>query len=128
MVADCLSNPLAFDQGREDARDSALHVSGLLPLAERHLRLVDASPTGPLPRDPTDPDLWDWAEVDDYLRPHHHLLRALLELGVSCACYLAANQVGLPTRPPTPTARPDASATGTEIQSEVFTVRPLSTW
>lgn len=36
------------------------------------------SPTGPVPCDPNDPDLWDWGEVDDDLRRRHHVLRALL--------------------------------------------------
>jgi len=36
------------------------------------------SPIGPVPGDPNDPDLWDWGEVDDELRPRRHLLRAVL--------------------------------------------------
>ncbi|MGA2531230.1 MAG: hypothetical protein ABSG36_18990 [Acidimicrobiales bacterium] len=36
------------------------------------------SPTGPVPRDPNDPDFWDWDVVDNDPRAHHHLLRVLL--------------------------------------------------
>ena len=36
------------------------------------------TPVGPVPPDPNDPDLWDWGEDDDDLRPRRHTLRFLL--------------------------------------------------
>jgi hypothetical protein len=43
-----------------------------------YLHLADSHAVGPLPPDPNDPDLWDWGEDDDDLRPRHPLLRLLL--------------------------------------------------
>jgi hypothetical protein len=37
-----------------------------------------ASPMGPVPLDPNDPDLWDWDEVNGDPRPRHHVFRILL--------------------------------------------------
>ena len=36
------------------------------------------TPVGPVPRDPSDPDLWDWSGDDDDVRPRRHPLRPLL--------------------------------------------------
>jgi hypothetical protein len=46
------------------------------------------TPVGPVPPDPNDPDLWDWGEDDDGLRPQRHTLRLLLVVVIVLALVL----------------------------------------
>jgi hypothetical protein len=47
-----------------------------------------ATPVGPAPRDPNDPDLWDWSEHEDLSAPRRRPGRALLAAFVVVAVVL----------------------------------------
>jgi hypothetical protein len=40
-----------------------------------------ATPVGPAPRDPNDPDFWDWGEYDDGIRSRRRPLQ-LIVIGI----------------------------------------------
>jgi len=46
------------------------------------------TPVGPAPRDPNDPDLWDWGDEDDEPAGRRHPTRALVAAVVVLALVL----------------------------------------